>query len=163
MARRITDTLSPQDVVALYTQSHLTMAEIGQLCGVSRAAVHKLLRKLEVPASASEHATAVCAYCGESFDMARKRWRSTMQRFCCAEHYYASLNKSYRPWRQGQRLARAIVCQHFALTPDHVVHHRDGDNRNNDRANLLVYASQADHMAAHRGKKIRPLWDGATT
>jgi hypothetical protein len=31
-----------------------------------------------------------------------------------------------------------------------VVHHRDGDRANNDRANLMLFASQRDHLAYER-------------
>ena len=43
-----------------------------------------------------------------------------------------------------------------------VVHHKDGNDRNNDRSNLAVYASQSDHLKAHHGKTpVTPVWDGA--
>jgi len=54
-----------------------------------------------------------------------------------------------------------MLAQHFALAPDHVVHHKDDNNRHNDLANLAVFADQADHMRHHRGVAVDTLWDGA--
>jgi len=58
----------------------------------------------------------------------------------------------------GIRLARAVVAQHYPLTREQVVHHVDGNQRNNDLVNLEVYASQADHMAVHHGQAVEPVW-----
>jgi hypothetical protein len=38
-----------------------------------------------------------------------------------------------------------------------VVHHRNEDKRDNDRSNLLLFASQADHLAFHRLERGAPL------
>ena len=37
------------------------------------------------------------------------------------------------------------------LLPGEVVHHKDGNRRNNDPSNLQVFASQADHMRIGHG------------
>ncbi|MBQ1361514.1 MAG: HNH endonuclease, partial [Oscillospiraceae bacterium] len=46
-----------------------------------------------------------------------------------------------------------------ALLPGEVVHHIDGNKRNNDPANLMVFASQSEHAAwhmAHRSGEVMP-------
>ena len=151
-----------QRVVVMYTEQHLTLDEIGKLIGMSRQAVLSRLRKAGVSARQGEWVTAVCAYCGESFQVRRKRWRRSHEVFCTAEHYYSSReNPNYSPHRHGQRLARAVVAQFFELQAEHVVHHHDGDNKNNDKANLAAFASQSDHIKYHHGKShVTPLWDG---
>lgn len=84
--------------------------------------------------------------------------------FCSREHYWESVRKrgaNYRPHRQGQRIARAAVSKYFALKQGHIVHHRDGNNRNNSLSNLAVFSSQAQHMAFHRGDPSAvPIWTG---
>lgn len=85
------------------------------------------------------------------------------RRFCCREHYWQFLRErggGYRPWRQGQRSARKAVSQHFNLAPRNVVHHKDGNNRNNSLSNLAVFSSQSDHLSFHRGGPVQPIWDG---
>ena len=104
----------------------------------------------------------VTCYCGKTSEKIRASWKISSRRYCGRPCYMAEIKShSYHPWRQGQRLARAIVSQHFTLQPGHVVDHRNGDDRNNDLSNLRVYASQADHMRMHRGGDVTPVWDGA--
>lgn len=154
--------LEPLQVVVLYTSQHLTCEEIGKLHGVSRAAVYACLKRAGVTREQGSWVDVVCAFCGTPGRKRRRQWRQRLQNFCNQECYFASLEAhNYRPWRQGSRIARALVAQLFPLQIEHIVHHKDGDNHNNDRANLAVYASQADHMAHHRGRKVEPLWDGA--
>jgi hypothetical protein len=86
-----------------------------------------------------------------------------MKAYCNMQCYADSLAQHpYVPWRQGCRRARAIVAQYYGLHPDQIVHHKDGDNRNNDLSNLMVFASNADHVAHHRGRTVAVLFDGAT-
>ena len=93
----------------------------------------------------------------------RKRWRTRTRLFCSATHYWASREKpGYVESRRGGQLARAVVIQHFqVLESEHVVHHVDGDQRNNDLRNLEVYATHGEHMRHHHGRKVEPLWRGA--
>ncbi len=154
-------TLQPQDVVALYTESHLTMEEIGKLSGISRQGVKKILDKTWVKSNHGEWVDTHCDTCGSPIRVNRCRWRKSKTHYCNIDCRVASLqNATYKPWRQGQRLARVIVKQYFDLQPEHITHHKDGDNRNNDLKNLSVFPSSSDHMKYHRGLDIKPIWDG---
>ncbi len=150
-------------LVDLYTVKHLTLRQIAGIVGMSAPGVMARLRRAGVRASDGTWVNAACAFCGQQVKKSRAVARQHLKSYCNSECYYASLEANpYRPWRQGSRVARALVAQHFALDPDHIVHHEDGDQRNNDLANLRVFASQADHMAYHRGRKVKPIWDGRT-
>jgi len=152
-----------QDIVVLYTVQHLTMEEIGKIIGMSRTGICKRLKTAGITPDLGEWVRTDCDYCGSIIRVTRKRWRRNEKNYCNNECYYAYLeNPSYKPWRQGQRLARAIVAQYFDLQLDHVVHHKDGDSRNNDRSNLAVYASQEEHMRGHRSNYSSLLWDGSS-
>jgi len=147
--------------IGMYTIQHLTMAEIGQVFGVSRAAVCKALRRAGIAAVQGEHVETTCAFCGNPLMVRRGRWRRTGKQYCTQTCYAASReNPNYIPWRQGQNIARALVRRHFALAPGMIVHHHDGDNFNNAISNLAVIANQADHLRLHHGKPIMFLWDG---
>jgi len=166
MDKRAKKSLKPQDVVVLYTIQHLSCAQIAPIAGVSRQWIWRILKTCGVDTGKGEGgATRVkfeCDFCGKPSEMHRARWRSNIKHYCCEPCYFASLeNPGYHPWRQGQRLARAIVSQYFNLQNGNVVHHKDGDNRNNDRSNLAIYQFQADHMNHHRNGKAQPIWDGA--
>jgi hypothetical protein len=148
-------------IIALYTKQHLTLRQIGVQVGMSAQGVQKRLQRNGITSDQGEWVETVCDFCGSPLRVTRSRWRSTTKNHCNPACYYASLeNPGYHPCRQGQRLARALVAQHFPLLPDHVVHHWDGNTRNNDRSNLAVFASQSDHMAHHRGRSVAPIWDG---
>lgn len=150
-----------QDLVVLYIEKHLTLREIGQLKGMSATAVMKRLRSAGITREQGERVERHCAYCGITVSQPRSQSHN-VRAYCSNEHYYAARsNPQYVQWRQGGRLARAIVSQHYRLSPIEVVHHKDGNQRHNDLANLEVYATQADHLAMHHGRQVVPVWDGA--
>lgn len=156
--------LKTQDVVVMYTEQHLTLREIGKLTEMSATAVLKRLRKAGVTRAEGTHITVACSTCGKAIDRTRKRWKINHESFCNTQCYAVYLqNPDYNPWRQGSRIARAIVAEYFRLEPDYIVHHKDGNQRNNDRANLQVFDSQSSHLRYHHGKTLAvPLWDGAS-
>jgi hypothetical protein len=150
------------DLVAWYTEHRFPLTQIALLANMSRQGVWKRLKAAGVAVTRVGKIDTVCVYCGVAFQRYRAHTRQAFQHYCCAEHYYAAReNREFVEWRQGSRLARAIVAQHYPLSPVEVVHHKDGNQRHNDLANLMVYASQADHLAAHHGRTIAPVWDGA--
>ena len=160
--------IKTQDVVELYTIQHLSSCEIQKLIGMSRPAIMKRLKRAGVTIDQGEWVNTICDFCGIKYKLVRSRWRKTKDHYCKAECYYASReNPGYHPWRQGQRLARAIVAQYFNFSqhPNAVIHHKDGDDRNNNRDNLAVYTSNSDHIKAthHNNHNIKPLWDGANS
>ena len=154
--------LKTQDVVAMYVEKHLTMRQIGKLVGMTATAVMKRLRSAGVIATDGTRIKASCAFCGADVERRRSEVRGKIEVFCDTNCYAAKReNPGYKPWRNGQRIARAIVAQHFQLESEHVVDHIGGDNRNNNLYNLRVYANQSDHMRMHHRKSIvEPLWDG---
>lgn len=161
---------TPQ-LVVWANELRLPMDEIMRRSGMTRVGIWKRLKAAGafIPRCAPEGApgiwvTVPCAFCGTGVKRRKRLVLRTMKQFCTQNCYFASLEKpGYVHSRHGCRLARAIVHLHFALQPEHIVHHKDGDERNNDKANLAVYASQADHMAHHRGKHVKTVWDGAAS
>ena len=151
-----------QDMVVMYTERHLTLRQIGALVGMTAAGVSKRLKAAGVSASDGEWVTEPCDYCGTVTKIARCRWRKTAKHFCSTQCYYKSReNPDYYQWRHGQNIARQIVARLFPLMPQHVVHHIDGNTANNSISNLLVFASQGDHMRHHHGvNQVEPIWKG---
>ena len=156
--------VNTEALIPLYIEAHLTVRAIGALVGMSGQGVSKRLHKAGITRDQGERVARPCSYCGVVLSRPRSRSLGLDKVYCCAGHYYAArANPDFFESRQGSRLARAIVSQHYPLTSDEVVHHKNGDQRHNDLANLVVYASQSDHMAMHHGKRIEPVWDGADT
>lgn len=163
-------TVSTQDLVVLVNKLDLPLAEVEERTGMTRQAIWKRMKREGVldprraPGGARRKVVLKpCAFCGEAIQRYKKRLlqANQMNAFCGQECYMASLEQHpYEEWRHGTRLARAVVAQHFKLELGHIVHHEDGNQRNNDLSNLTVFASHSDHMAHHRGRKIKPLFEG---
>lgn len=156
-----TSKLTDCELKSLY-ESNIRVNDIAKLAGMTRQGVWKRLRKMGIETLGRGTITVACAFCGREFERFRARASKTIDCYCNQECFFASReNPNYIPWRSGQRLARAIIAQHTRLTHENVVHHIDGNNRNNDLVNLMVFANQSDHMKYHHGKcKILPLWSG---
>ena len=146
-------------LVKLYIVEHLTLREIGKRLKISHSGVAKRLKAAGITSDQGEWVSKTCEFCGKEYKITRARKGN---KYCSMACYSAAVTSPQSHiWRHGQRLARLIVAQHYDLQPNHIVHHVDGDDRNNDRSNLAVYASQADHISAHRGGKAQPIWVGA--
>jgi hypothetical protein len=152
-----------QDIVVMYTDRHLTLRQIASLVGMTAAGVAKRLRSAGIPAASGEWVDETCCYCGAGYRITRGRWRRQVRHYCSEQCYHKSReNPAYIQCRQGQNMARQKVSSLFTLEPQHIVHHKDSDNSNNNMSNLAVYASQHDHMTHHHGLgQVEPIWDGA--
>jgi hypothetical protein len=138
-----------------------TVQSIADDLGVSRVAIWKAWQRIGYSTDGLRFKVK-CERCGKPLQRRRSDILNHKWHFCNPLCYsrFLSDRTSYRPWRQGSKRARAAVAKHFSIPAGAVVDHRNGDCRDNDLTNLRVYASQADHMAMHRGKHIAPIWDG---
>lgn len=144
--------------------NHFTLQMIADVYGVSRVAVKGYLNRRGVDTGKNGGIEVVCDNCGTPFKKPRCQIRKNIKNYCCSGCYHESIkNPEYMQNRQGQRVARRIVreCGYMLLSQE-VVHHKDGDNLNNDPYNLMVFKDQGDHMRWHRGNKnlVIPSWSG---
>ena len=158
------NTVTTPYLVELIVKRHRKINEVANLVGMSRQAIYNRLRHANVNPSHARWLSLPCAFCGSPI---RRRWRlrshTPNARSFCGRACYAGyrLNPNFYESRHGTRLSRLIVGKYFSLDNDMIVHHKDGDERNNDLANLCVFASHSDHMKYHHSKsKVEPLWDG---
>ena len=154
--------ISTEEIINLYTEKHFTLRDIGKLTGLSHVGVSKRLKRAGIESIQGTWVKINCFVCDDEKLIHRKEWKKNTRHYCSADCYYLSLcNPNYISWRHGQRLARAIVKQYFPLQQDHVVHHDDGNVRNNRVDNLIVFTNQSDHMKHHHGlNHVTPLWNG---
>ena len=152
---------SPEKAKVLYLEQHLTMQQIANKFGVSKTAISNCLKNMGVSSKDGEWIKLKCDFCGGEIERTRARVKKAERHFCDKACYGKSIrNPNYFYWRHGQREAQEEVSWHFTLEPGMIVHHKDSNTINNDKSNLVVFASQADHMRCHRGGKCQPLWDG---
>lgn len=160
-------TASEKSIIITEYRDKLTpMEQLAIHFGVSRQAIHKILRKYGV--DTTKHRISVpCFCCGKETFKTKSQIRNRKNHFCSLDCYYAwveSLSEGpYVQHRNSQRIARGIIAKHFPLKPAHVVHHIDRNCTNNSLDNLLVFANNGDHIRHHRGIPIRPLFLNAPT
>jgi phage gp36-like protein len=154
--------MKTEEMVKLYTESHLTMRDIGTLAGISHSAVQQRLKKAKISGKDGEMAEAICAYCGKLFFAPRSRVKIRLAMYCCTDHYYMSMvkNPSHIPSEANSRLQRAIVATKTDLSPENFVSALDGNQKNIEIGNLGVFKSITDWEKWEKsGRKApAPVW-----
>lgn len=149
---RTTDKMA--ELIELYLNKHYTLAEIGKMYGITRQGVYCAFKRHGVSTKTAERFTVKCSQCDNEFSINRKRWRKAKAVYCSTTCYHKHLsNPDYKPSRQGQRKARAILGLFKGQKA--VAHHEDGDCNNNNPDNLLAFPSQSAHKAYHHSLKAR--------
>jgi endogenous inhibitor of DNA gyrase (YacG/DUF329 family) len=155
-----------QTIVHLYRDNCARMSDIGQIYGITRQAIYKVLKKQGVDTTKAQRIERKCHTCGKTVLRRRGMIRKTEYSYCstgCYAVYLETLGEGYRPNNYHARLARRIVEANFSdydPKKGHTVHHIDKDCEHNSLKNLEVYACQGDHLRKHRGQNISPIWKG---
>jgi len=159
------------DIINAYKVDLEPIISIAQRYHVTRQAIYKALHRngIDTSKESNGHITVTCTCCGQPVTKYRAYLRNRKHVFCDTECYYAYIEGkqqgAYNESRQGQRIARTVIkSTGFNLLPEHIVHHEDRNNMNNNLENLRVFANQGDHIRYHRwskdGVEIKPIWDG---
>lgn len=139
-----------------YLSEHLTLEQIGQRLGITRQAAWNRIRRCRIDTSSAERFDIKCDVCGEEYSTTRKRYLKSIKH-CCSHACYMQYLRSpeYKAWRQGQRIARINLGKHLGreVRTGEVVDFIDGDNRNNEISNLMLFPSSAEHIAYHHELK----------
>ena len=155
--------LDPETVITLYIEQHLTLEQIAKRYHCTRPNVYYCLKKQGVTREQGTWIHLACDFCGDDIKRTRYRCKKTRskQNFCDVRcHGHATRLHSSFQWQHGQRVARENISYVFDLKPEQIVHHKDGNHWNNDLENLVVFASQREHMRCHKGLVCCSLWDG---
>lgn len=122
-----------------------------------------------------------CIRCGVVFTPPRKRWRQQMCSLDCQKAAFRDKGNEPEPRSRaakkigdklrgtgegksyvkegGQHQHRTVAERDIlnrALLPSEVVHHLDGNYRNNDPSNLVVLRTQGVHLNEHRSSMASP-------
>jgi len=155
-----------EELEDLYLIKHLTLAEIGKIYGKSRQRIWQLIKIAGIVTDTAERFFVQCPQCNVEFETTRKRFRNTALRYCSPNcyHTHRASCSSYNPSRTGQRQAKAIMEAHLgrSLHGKETIHHLDGDCKNNNIDNLILFASHAEHMRYHHQIRIKDKELGTT-
>jgi hypothetical protein len=134
--------------------------------GFSRQGIKKALNLAGV--DTSKDATwqnLECPQCGEMFKKSRALTRNHPGKmYCNSKCYYDSIhNPNFVQWRHGTRIARDVISEYMDIPDMAVAHHEDGNERNNDVRNLMLFANQSDHGKWHRAANhgVSPIFNGS--
>jgi len=156
-----------QEAIVFYRDRHFSAPMVARVFGVSAKSVYRYLNKNGVDTSTGKTYSYTCEVCGGQGVTTRARVRREEARFCSRACYYEFLRqknpKAFRS-QYHMKLARKIVREFFDMKEGYIVHHEDGDNRNNRVDNLKVFKNQREHLRYHRAKegmRPEPLWEGS--
>ncbi len=156
--------ISTQKIITAFTEQHLTMRQIGKLYNLSAPAISKRLQKAGITSDKGEWINTKCSFCSKPLQVPRHKWKKFTNHYCNTDCRALDLSSPESiKLKQGQRLARVIIRTYFPdIQPENPILHKDGNDFNNDRANLLVFKNQAELMAylQGNGSKVKPIWEG---
>ena len=156
-----------EKIIHAFVVELVPMIELAERFNVSRMGIWKVLQRAGIDTTKqAAHISTTCENCNQPITKIRCTFRKNLHSFCNRSCYFKWLNR-HQPTnplissRQGMRIARKIISSVFDLQPEHIVHHEDRDNTNNNPTNLRVFASNGDHVKYHRGLPITPIFNGA--
>ena len=155
-------------ITQLFSEKHWSCNMISKKTGFSRQGIKKFLNRAGYDTSKAigRHVTFQCPNCGKTTDRRSCEFRPRKSHYCSTKCYYEFITElSYKPWRPGQRIARAMLrpLVEKLLGPiPFVSHHKDGNEKENKMSNLMALPDTSNHLAYHRHHRIvSVLIDGA--
>ena len=149
-----------KEIIDLYVKDLLACGDIAKKYGVSRTCIWKVLRRNNIDTRKRKF-LARCHLCNRRIYRNRCQIKKSVHLFCSTKCYHKYLRRNeYNEWRYEQKIARKQIEKViFNIPPEAVVHHIDGDCRNNELSNLMLFKNQADRLRFHREiPGVKPIW-----
>lgn len=137
----------------MYERELLSCDHIAKVYGCTRQRVWQILKAAGV--QTVDHKRLVkCHVCGKEVQRHRSQVRKSRRQYCSTACYAAHVGSSaYQEHRQSSRIARAIAESLYEMQPEYQVHHLDGNQRNNELSNMVIFHSAHDHHTYHRSSR----------
>lgn len=139
----------------LYNQN-LTYKQIAVIQNKPISYVINRVKKLELPKREKPKFYMSCFLCGISKRVSKYKTNKNKIHFCSKDHYQEFIQKTKIQKNTGtlhsstyRKQARKIMN----ALPHQIVHHIDGDEANNDPANLLLFDSNKEHVLFHHHQR----------
>lgn len=148
--------ISPQEVGSL--MSHLTREGLIRNVGKGSSLLSKHNGTQWVLLETENSKIVKCKNCGREWPEPKSRIKRGLGKFCsrdCYFEYDVITSTEYRWIRLGNgelmKEHRYVMEQYLGrkLHPGEVVHHIDGDKRNNDINNLMLFPNHKEHYRHH--------------
>lgn len=147
--------ITENELREMYCVDHMTTKQIGELIGTTARYVQILLKQYDIKTSDGELVWVECSWCDKKFAVNRAKWKKQQLFYCSKPHYYehkkqCALSVKDDNRQKYQQIARKIM----KAKTGQVVHHIDGNVRNNDKSNLMIFENQSEHIKFHHGLRI---------
>ncbi len=150
------------ELVLAYERDGLSDAQIAGRLGLSRQRFSKIRRQMyhtdrswarQFPGNRSDKGKVGCRVPVLQQLANRAAYMKAYRRANPEKTGYLGTRINGYQSTQTHRLMAKITIGRDLL-PGEVVHHKDQDLKNNQPENLLIFKSQADHLAHHRGEVV---------
>jgi len=151
--RMLNGTLLTSKMLDMWEDMGKSEDDIGRLLGITRQGLWKIRRRMGCPVRFRSDRGVE----RKSIDEKRANWNKYMRNWRKRNSYpgHAVIRVGGKCVKRSRHNAAIILGR--VLLEGEVVHHIDGNVRNDSYDNLMVFASQGDHLAYHRGEDVEPV------
>ena len=149
--------------IELWQVDLYSLGMIGEFFGITRQAVKAYLNRRGISTSDLKKVEVNCHFCKEPVMKYRSHIRNARYPYCSLPCYHEQLARlDYTEQRDTQRDARRSLHGLYMPTYLNAIHFIDGDFKNNDPNNLIVFENHGARRRWERAGEIKsgviPLW-----
>lgn len=139
-----------EDIPRLYTEEKLSTVKIANLCGLTPPAVASILKHRGITIRSNKEARAIQYPNGTHGDL-HPKWNGGKTTTSNGHIYIYSPNHPYRT-KQNRVMEHRLVMEKYLgryLDPKEIIHHINGNKKDNRIENLYLHKSKSDHVKMH--------------